>query len=134
MVFVAHPVTWKVLCKPMPCCRHKQQLQEAPSCLFPTRAGTSLVPRRARLALLHSWEKEIFVYCPGSGGQATHHPLLAAAPVLLPGLVCLAASQGSLGPFPKLVIPTHGCGVQVWFPLLSCTWNLGLYLRPQPKC
>lgn len=79
MVFVTHPVTWKALCKPVPCCRHEQQLQKDLSCLSCMKAGTSPVPRRARLASLHSWEKEIFVYCPGSGGQAAHHLLTSAA-------------------------------------------------------
>lgn len=96
-----HPVTWKALCKPVPCCRHEQQLQKDLSCLSCTKAGTSPVPRRARLASLHSWEKEIFVYCPGSGGQAAHHPVVPCSPALPPGLACLATSWGFLGPLPQ---------------------------------
>lgn len=76
MVFVVHSVTWKALCKPVPCCRHKQQLQETLSCLSLMRAGTSPVPCRVRLASLHSWEKEIFVYCPGGRGQAAHRSVV----------------------------------------------------------
>lgn len=100
MVFVVHPMTWKALCKPVPCCQHEQQLQEALSCLSRTRAGTCPVPRRARLALLHSWEKEIFVYCPGSGGQAAHRPVhsctSAAAWSVMPR--CMAGLSGALTP------------------------------------
>lgn len=76
MVFVVHSVTWKALCKPVPCCRHKQQLQETLSCLSLMRAGTSPVLCRVRLASLHSWEKEIFVYCAGSRGQAAHRSVV----------------------------------------------------------
>jgi len=115
MLFVVHPVTWKVLCKPAPRCRHEQQLQEALSCLSRMRAGTSLVPGRARLASLHSWEKEIFVYCQEAEARPPTSRSFAAAPALPPGLACLAALWGPWGPRPKLGFFTlHQAALRTW--------------------
>lgn len=114
MAFVMHPMTWAV----QAWAQLSTQAAIAGGFFLPafTRAGSPLAPRRARLASLHSWEKEIRVYFPGSGGQVTpFHPSL------------LQHSWGFLEPHPKLGIPALGSGV--W-----STWDLGLCLYPQPKC
>lgn len=128
MVFVVHPVTWKALCKPVPCCRHEQQLQEALSCLSRTRAGTSLVPRRARLASLHSWEKEILFTAQEAEARPPTALSFTTAPVLLPGLACLAASRGFLGYLPQ----TGDSGLQIWGSGLASSIKLHLGLRVVP--
>lgn len=92
-VSVVHPVTWAV---------QGTRAEGAGGSFLPgfSRAGTRLVPHRARLALLHSWDKEIRVYFPGSGGQVTPlHPSWSLTPTW--AFLPLDLGFGALG--------TQGC-------------------------
>lgn len=122
-LFVMHPVTWGVQAWAQLSTRAAIAGGSFLSAF--TRAGTLLAPCRVRLASLHSWEKEICVYFPGSGGQVTpFHPSL------------LQHSWGFLEPHPKLGIPVWGLehlGLGVVPPstaqmlgLLSC-WVMALF-------
>lgn len=64
-----------------------------------SRAGTPLAPGRARLALLHSWEKEVCVYFPGRETRSPHSSLHGPSWSLTPNwaFLPLALGFGALG-------------------------------------
>lgn len=133
-MFVVHPVTWKAL---QACAWLSTRAAIAGGSFLPVPRGSRNFAGASQGAtgLAAFLGEGDFCLLPGKrrpGRPPLRQSLLHQRCRLLwrPSL----PRRASRGLYPKLVLPTRESGVRVCFPPSSCTWDLGLYLHPQPKC